>query len=340
MRAQDTPSKCNGIIERLNSASVLERLYAAREARDCSNTEIGDALAALLLGDTPEIRRAALHSIQPFLHPGHMPALLAYGRDLIASSDASPYPADGVLTDPDSRLGSIERIYRSIYLLLEKNSKTQYGSHTSGELRRFLKIGLFGISDARAGQAESIVCYSMVGLSYLHEPVDSVLDAMENSSVEEQRFRCGLLALSHYQSRSLSDTDRARILKMVERGMQGSYRTRQIAIQWYAKSPDLPSLTAILRDEQPFQEPAARRMIETLPGSQGRVFAATALYANPWTSGEILRILSPGEAVNVLRVSKSYDSRQIPADSYFVETADGLRGWVQGQHLELDRKKN
>ncbi|MCB1168643.1 MAG: SH3 domain-containing protein, partial [Leptospiraceae bacterium] len=62
---------------------------------------------------------------------------------------------------------------------------------------------------------------------------------------------------------------------------------------------------------------------------------STPLYSRPYIAGPVIRILSDGEAVDVLRKSRNYNSPQ-EGPAYLVRTQDGLIGWISSRHLQTE----
>lgn len=345
-------SHCETVAEELNDPSRLRRLYAARHAASCSPTGsaalIGDALISILLGDDPEVQRAALESLGPHLHPGHLTALVRYGSALNVSG--VPYrlePVETLADMPPAYFQQKALVYEYIHRILSALHPDQQGRNRihSADFANFLKQGLMESRSARFvvfEEADRAACSILDSLALRGEPPGYLIDFVEKETQNPLLLSCGLFALSRYDLKQEPLFER--VESLAQKALKGSEMEYEAAAHWYGRRPELDSLSRLLayrRDLLPFSRPEISEMARRMEGNQGRIRARTPLYSYPYASGPVLRILSDGEAVNVLRRSPGFDSSR-PGDgyTYLVQTADGLTGWVNSSHLQTESKKN
>lgn len=327
-------------------------MYAARAARNCKEAVIGDALTAIILGDYPEIQQEALISLEPHLNPGHLSALIQFGLNLDSTDVPYTAPLRESMKDlPPALWQRKETVFRYIHILLEgqtingNNPGPAIQTTARESLRRLLKQGLYE-SQTRSLQdfpeSADIACYNLDSLALLKENPSFILNFVESEKENPQLLACGLLALSRYKlSRQTSQYEQAEALAQF--ALQGNDLMKEAARQWYSERTELNSLSLLMRsfrNKLPFNQPQVRKLARALPGMQGMIYKKTPLYANPYSTGQVIRILSHGEAVELLRRSYGYDSTRDDGYSYLVKTSDGLTGWVAAEHLRTESKKN
>jgi hypothetical protein len=346
--SQPSQDDCEKLIEKIGSPSRLVRLYAIRATGDCRGSEnsgrgLGDALLSVLLGDDGEIQSEALEALGGFLHPSQLPVLVQYGSNLKPHS--SPYlrlDSEPLQSLPQSYLETHTLIYSYINRILRSNADIDWSPRTSLRLAVYLKEGMFHDGFAvDPSLLREMQCLNMESLAMMGESIDYVLRFLEAS---EDLPGCGLYALSLYDREDLSSRSLSRADRLSREALQRKGFTARMARKWFAGDRSLLSLSIILQGiqrERPFAEPEAHSLAQALPGVQGRVTERAGLYRHPWTSGPLLRVLSDGTAVTVLRKSRSYDNSAEGADySYLVTTEDGITGWVAASQLRLESKKN
>ncbi|MBI40242.1 MAG: hypothetical protein CMF59_11630 [Leptospiraceae bacterium] len=328
-------------------------MYAARAAANCTGPSIGDGLLAIVLGDHPDVQEAALISLETHLHPGYLPALVEFGKSIQPVDSAYLMQEREPMPDlPRASWQKKKQVYRYIHAVLEKERKSSGESRGmrskdfQQKLVLFLKQGLY---ESRSGmrlyfsESRDVACYNLDSLAMVGESPNYILEFVESEADNPGILACGLYAMARF--RMNHDTgEYNRTEALASRALKGDQLTRKAARQWYAGQPELGSLTRLMRSFRkilPFNEPEIRTLARALPGTQGLINRKAPMYANPFSSGPVIRVLSHGEAVDVLRRSTGYDPAG-PGDgySYLVKTEDGLTGWVASEHLITESKKN
>ncbi|HBS05594.1 MAG TPA: hypothetical protein DEA96_11545 [Leptospiraceae bacterium] len=334
----------------------MQRLYAARAAAHCQGPAIGDALMAIVLGDHPEVQQAALESLEGHLNPGHLSALIEYGIRIQPADSAYLEPDRESMSDlPPGHWQKKELVFRYIHQVLEQDWTESRDSGKESSVRSESlqeKLGLFlkqGLHESRSGrlvkfsESRNIACYNLDSLALLGENPDYLLRFIEEETHNPGILACGLHALARIETKPGTSLHR-RAEALAIQGLRSDTPARDAARQWYSGIPKLGSLSRLMRSFRkilPFNEPEIRKLARALPGMQGLINQRAPMYADPFASGPVIRILSHGEAVDVLRRSTGYDPSS-PGDgySYLVKTEDGITGWVSSEHLVTETKKN
>lgn len=334
--AESPQEFCSDLIDGLNHPSRLQRLYAARAAAECTGEELGDALSAILLGDDPEVQKEALHSAGPFLKPSMLVALVSYGEAQWERD--SPYLSSPIESLDDMPSGFLQErllVVRHIHTILEENPQMGMNDRLRLRLHALLKHSLYAGSSIPVDPITlRLACFSLDSLALSSYPAQELLEYVEKEKQDPTLLGCGLYALSRYEW-STSDHNR-RVDQLANQALEhpGSAHAARL---WYAKAADHDSLSRLLlqsRSLLPFSDPLIRSVARRLPGQQGKVLRRTAVYSHPYEAGPVLRILPEGEAVDVLRESRTYLSAE--ESSYLIRTRDGMIGWISSRHLHSE----
>ena len=320
---------------------MLQRLHAARAAADCDTPAVRDALTAILLGDHPDVQRAALQSLGPSAGQEQLIALLSYGEELVAPDSPGTQSERESLADMPPGLLQVQLLIHSrIHSILEKQPGMQQPKSSESRLVQYLQQSLHQSRSAEwkdFPEATELSCLSLDSLALLRQPATIVFGFTDEEKERPAILACGLLALARYEWAEESAL-RERIDGLAQLALSQEPSGVHAARVWYSRRPELTSLSRVLENHRstlPFSQPVIRALARSIPGNQGRIRESTPLYSRPYIAGPVIRVLSDGEAVDVLRKSRNYNSSQ-EGPAYLIRTQDGLIGWISSRHLQTE----